>query len=165
MFLTAKRFLIRVGGDLIDAVGHAAMKIYPLRVYRELASDLQINGDWTEVIPLAPMKINRRFQLVGLYVDGAYISIASHEDGFYLPGGAAVCPEVQISDADGNWYSLEGGSFGLAGRGKEDFRKISQAGYKAHPELPQDKRFRSIRIRSKTPFVCEKIVWQNYNLK
>lgn len=164
MFLSAKRFVLRVAVFFIDLVVYAAMKIYPLRVYREIASNVRISGEWTEIIPLSPMKINRRFQLIGLHVYGAYIPIESHEDGFYLPDGVEVRPEVRISDTNGNWYSLEGGGFTL-GEGGGEFQNISRADYKAYPNLPQDKQFRSIRLRSETPFVCRKIVWQNYDLK
>jgi hypothetical protein len=157
--------LIIIGIAAIYGVRHLLQ--LPMYVDREIARDTSVTADWTEIIPELPMKISRRQQSVAVKIDGAYTSIgADAESGLFLPDGTKFFPEVQISDLDGKWYPLKGGSYSLGGsRGDGgDFRYIHLAGFRSL-DLPKDKQFRSVRIRSDVPFMCEKVIWRNYDLK
>ncbi len=163
MFLSAKRFVIRVGGYLIDAVGHVAMKIYPLRVYRELASEIQINGDWTEIVPPAPMKIKRRFQSVDLKIEGARLWLDAGK--IQLPDGRTIAPELQIQGADEHWHDLMSGRYGLSVSNfdtENDVAEISSASFSVKAD---QKEYLKVRIRSDEPFSCSKVIWRNFTLK
>ncbi len=156
--------LMIIGIAAIYAARHLRAPMY---VDREIVRDTSVTADGTEITPESSMKISRRHQSVAIKIDGAYISIGAEDDkDFFLSDGTKVSPEVEISDTEGNWYPLKGGSY-LLGDGKGDgteFRHIHLAGFRSS-ELPKDKQFRSVRIRSEIPFTCEKVIWRNYNLK
>jgi hypothetical protein len=138
----------------------------PMYVDREIAADVSIEKDWIEFTPKSTMKINRRHQAVTLFVDRA---MAKREpSGLILRDGTQIEPEVQIADINGNWYVLEGGSYTLGDGNDPETgdRYIKSASFKARdPELPANTEFKTIRIRSETPFKCDKVIWRNYNLK
>jgi len=134
-------------------------------VDREIGREVNIKQDWIEITPSTPMTVSRRFQAVTLAIDGARGK--DKVDGILLPDGSLITPQIQISDADGNWYDLTGGGQTVRNydvhNGTFD---IGTSSFKArNPKLPADKEFISVRIRSDIPFTCNKIVWQNYNLK
>lgn len=139
----------------------------PMYVTRDVAHDILISNDWNEVQPTSPMKIVRKFQSVELQIDGAYVTSKAGDHNLYLSDGTIISPQVQISDSDGMWYELEGGKYTVQPRTDgTDVMDIGTAGFGVSGgELPKDKTYRSIRIKSSVPFRCKSVMWQNYNLK
>jgi hypothetical protein len=135
-------------------------------VDREIATDVSIGKDWIEFTPTSTMKIYRDHQAVTLVVERATSRTGAR--GFVLKDGTHIEPEVQISDINGNWYVLKGGSYTL-GDGNDPetgTRYIKSASFGAYnPALPANTEFKTIRIRSENPFTCKTVVWRNYNLK
>jgi hypothetical protein len=134
-------------------------------VEREIARDVTIDKDWIEFTPKSPMKISRRFQSVTLGVNDARYNTES--DDMYLADGTNIMPEVQISDLEGNWYHLKSGGYTARDFDHETSTfRVGTASFRARdPELPSDGEFKTIRIRSATPFTCKTVVWRNYDLK
>jgi len=137
----------------------------PMYVDREIGSKVQVGPDWVEIRPNSPMKIYRMFQSVELSVEGSYTRTSGK--GWFLPDGTQLSPQVQITDDEGNWYDLEGGSYGVTSRGYgTDVIDAHLAGFKIQgSRLPPDRTFRAIRMRSDVPFTCRAVIWRNYNLK
>lgn len=137
----------------------------PMYVDREIGREIEIGKEWTEITPPSPMIVSRRFQAITLKIDGARTN--AKVDGIVLPDGSVVNPQVQISDADGNWYDLFGGSYTVRNYNlDDDSSDIGTSSFKARgSQLPADKNFIAVRIRSDIPFACRSVGWQNYNLK
>ena len=165
----SKIAVIGVGFLLVFAAGTIAFYAYivlrPMYVYHEIGRNINVNSEWTELTPSSTMKIKRRFQAVTLVVDHAQYNGKTKE--LFFRDGTTVIPELQISDVQGNWYQLEGGSYST---GKFDdetstFREVSASFSARNPDLPSNGEFRTIRIRSNRPFICAKVIWRNYDLK
>jgi hypothetical protein len=118
----------------------------------EIAGEAWVSEEWTEIKTAHPMRINRRFQEVDLVIKGA--DIRGVECGLRLPDGRTVYPEAQISDQFNNYYEL---------RVKSQCGSI--IGFGPDVQLPRDRHYTSLRIRSLEPFQGSKITWHNYNMK
>jgi hypothetical protein len=162
--------VVLVSAGLVMGTGILAVRYIlqlPMYVKREIAHDVLVSSDWTELKSDSPMKIVRKFQSVELRIDGAYMNTGKDDHNVYLPDGTAVNPEVQIADSDGNWYELKGGRYTVQSRGDaSNIMDVGTAGFAVSgAELPKDRTYNSIRIRSTVQFKCKSIIWQNYNLK
>lgn len=135
-----------------------------MHVRQEIAGEVSISMDWTEITAPSPMRIDRRFQKVDIVVEGVEIikpkcecdveDDCNCEWGLLLPDGRVVFPEAQISDEFNNYYDLYVTS-----------QCGNLIGFRSEIQLPQDRYYTRFRIRSAEPFKCSKITWHNYNLK
>jgi hypothetical protein len=150
---TKKLFIVAgvVGLVLIMGVG-----IFPLyRLFdpysdRELSGPVTISSEWTEIIPKEPLKAERQIQYLTLDIADAFLP--DYDLGkVKLSNGALVLPEVQLEDDKGTTYNLD--RSGIDQKGMVFFMH----------ELPKDKRYRVVRVRSATPIRCSRIYWRSYN--
>jgi hypothetical protein len=144
-------------------------KLERLYIRRLMATNLLISSEWTIIKPQPPMVIKKRFQRISLELEDCRQN--EDEDNLIFPDGAIINPEsdimVEISDEYGNRYRLESGQFGVSGYDAEsETIKVNWAGFSNHPnDLPGNRRYREIRIRSEKPFHCSKIYWVDYDRK
>lgn len=77
--------------------------------------------------------------------------------GLVLPDGSIVRPQVELVGKDGETYELDVPSLFLSSKGEI-------LAYFSGDDLPNDKTFTKVRIRSDKPVRCNRIFWRNYNL-
>jgi len=125
--------------------------------------DLQIKGpttlsnEWQEIVPEKPLRPERVVQEVVIYVEKP---VTQDRDSFDLvmPDGSRVTPEVQLIDDHENVYDLLVPSAFTYPNSTEAF----QRGF-GKRDLPRDRIYHRIRIRSATPVRVLKIVWRCYD--
>ena len=133
-----------------------------MHTYLEIANDAFITTEWVEFEPVESMRFERRYQEV--YVSLRDCRMHTEKEGLILPDGTVVNPEVQIVDEFGEKHPLYRGSYGVMPvGGNSELLRVNRAGYSGN--LPRDREYRSVLVRSDKPFRCSKIVWHNYNLK
>jgi hypothetical protein len=125
--------------------------------------ELQVKGpttlsnDWQEIVPEIPLRAERVVQQVVIYVEKP---VAKDRDAWDLvmPDGSRVTPEVQLIDEDGHVYNLLEPSAVTNPNSTESF----QRGFGIR-NLPKDRVYPRVRIRSATPVRVLKIVWRCYD--
>jgi hypothetical protein len=121
---------------------------------REVATGVDVSGDWVEISAQPPLKATKQVQHLILTVDGYNRSLEDTRNQLPLADSTLVSPEVEIADERGMVYRLH------------PSRLISSGvGYTTDSSLLRDKSFTKIRIRCDKPFRVSRIVWENENLK
>lgn len=123
-----------------------------MHVRQEIAVEVSVSEEWSEITATSPMKINRRFQRVDLLIDGP--GIIDDSNRITLTNGRTAFPEIQIVDEFDHSYDLRA----LSGWER-------QITLRSEIQLPRDRHYTRLRIRSGEPFQCSKITWHNYNMK
>lgn len=136
----------------------------PMYVDRQIGTDVNVASNWVEIASSPSLTKIRRFQSVILRIDGAYTDTELEGPDVFLADGTPISPELEISDEDGNWHVLRSSTFGLGESIDGEKRKVSYVGFKSR-EIDHISSFKSIRIKSSTPFRCKSVEWRNYNLK
>jgi hypothetical protein len=124
---------------------------------REIAGQTTISHQWLEITPEQPLRPERQVQY--LYIHTAPFDPDYRAWGIRFPDGSVVTPEVQLVDQDGSLYSLKSSSFSLEDRTRSNI--VSGIGFKA--DIPKDKVYRTVRIRSDKPITVSSIVWRCYD--
>ncbi len=125
--------------------------------------DLQIKGsttlsnEWQEIVPEKPLRPERVVQEVVIYVEKPVTKDRDSWD-LVMPDGSRVTPEVQLIDDHENVYDLLVPSAVRNPNSTEAF----QRGF-GKRDLPKDRIYPRIRIRSATPVRVLKIVWRCYD--
>ena len=124
---------------------------------RQIAGATTVPSDWLEITLQEPLRAERVVQQVVLYVDKP---VTHPRDSWELifPDGSKVIPEVQLVDQDGKVYDLTEPTTVTKPGSRESF----QRGFGAR-QLPSDKTYRTVRIRSDRPFKVLKIIWRCYD--
>jgi hypothetical protein len=142
----------------------AAFKIYrSLNPYldRQIADSLTLSSDWREIKPEKPLEIERQVQY--LYVHTAETFPINSTSGFReirLADGSTVRIEAELIDEQGRSYPLEPSSFSLADRTRTDIGSGVGFNYR---DLPRDRAYSVVRLRSNKPIQLSKVIWRNYN--
>lgn len=130
----------------------------------EVATNVQINSVWTEIIPQNPLKIVKRLQKIYLEIECEQ-NENQEENVWYLEDGTIINPQVQLIDEFGNTYDLEGGNAAVKPI-TSDLWKASKLGFSYRlGKLPTDRKYTKIRVRNDQTFTCSKITWLNYERK
>lgn len=166
-----KRSKVTVAGITIVSIlsGILALlflyRIFNAYVDREVARDIEINSEWTEITPSSPLKINRRFQAVAFVVDGAKRN--SRDDSLALSDGTLIDPEIRVLDTDGRWHEANERAYAITNydAANETFEVKSIYAGLNEDEYDANTAFKTIRIRSDQPFTCARLYWLNYDLK
>ena len=117
-----------------------------------LAENTSISSEWQEI------DVTDRIMLKG---DDRFVAVKLQEPfigdfekkGIQGPDGQIFHPEIIIVDSDGIEYALT--YRGFLGRMKPIYGNLSQ--------LPPDKVYRTMRIRSEIPFQASEITWTYYS--
>jgi len=123
----------------------------------EIKGPTTLSNDWQEIVPQKPLRPERLVQQVVIYVEKP---VTKDRDSWELvmPDGSRVTPEVQLIDDHGNVYDLLVPSAATYPNSTEAF----QRGF-GNRDLPRDRVYPRVRIRSAMPVPVLKIVWRCYD--
>ena len=119
-----------------------------------LAENEQIGSDWIEIVPKENLRAERDNTYIGIALELPFKTPYGAR-GIETPDGRIVNPEIFLVDEDGNEYS-----FLRSGAGGEDTSR-----YKYSGNLPRDKVFKKVRLRSDVPISVKQILWSEYDNK
>jgi hypothetical protein len=123
---------------------------------RTISGEITITDAWVEISPHEPLRADREIQEVVLAVKQP-VKVESGGWGLVLTDGSTADLEVQIIDEDGNIYNLTSPTYTVSPGSKEPM----SAGFGMR-DLPKNKTYRTVRIRSSKPLVCARIYWRCY---
>lgn len=123
----------------------------------QVSGPVTIGDKWMEFNPEQPLKAEKTFQYVYLVLEPPLKDDLYQEGkepntgkGILMPDGEVINPEIEVIDQDGNAFNLVyGGSIGL----KPTYHLASPK------ELPRDRVYTTIRIRSSREIKCKAIYW------
>jgi hypothetical protein len=128
----------------------------PTLTDRDIAGATEITSQWLEIKPDPVLKPSSQMPLVILELEGDYAPDFDSQSLRY-PDGTLGAPDVHLVDEQGNIFPLHflmvhhwdrSGSSALGG-----------AGFGAS-DLPRDRGYGKVRIRSEKPMKCSKIIWR-----
>lgn len=131
-------------------------------IEREIAGSTMITSNWLDLSPKEPLKPSNSEQSIRLEVTEAYVP-DKQRVGMRFPDGSLAVPEVQLVDVNGTVYQLDKSSLISTNAPHEDPRNANGlGGIRFHKVgLPQNRIYRSVRIRSDRSFRCSKIMWED----
>jgi hypothetical protein len=119
-----------------------------------LAENVEIGSEWIEINPSSSLRVERDNNYIGLVLEPPFKTpYGSH--GVETPDGKIVNPEISLADEDGNKYALV-----YSGAGGEEVSR-----YKYRGDLPRDKPFKKVLLRSDFPIKVKEILWSGYDNK
>jgi hypothetical protein len=119
---------------------------------REIAGPTIISSEWLEIVPDQPLRTERQIQYLVLDVADPFEPVYESWS-LRLKDGSLVQPKVQLIDESGTVYDLTSPALDEKGIG---FR---------NSDLPQDRAYRTVLIRSDKPIHLSRIYWRCYNQK
>lgn len=123
-----------------------------------IATDLAISADWQELTPNPPLSVNRQIQELNLTIEGfRHDRSAGLPFTIKLPNGTVVNPEIEIYDDKGNRYELKHVGFVMKYTDDIVFQPLA--------DLPDNRTYPMLRVRSDIPFMVSRMYWRNSNLK
>jgi hypothetical protein len=125
-----------------------------------LAEDFQIMSEWKEVGTQNELQIEKDYNYISfqieppleIWMDGADAS----KWGIKIPGGTVINPEIRIIDAEGKEYPLF--FAGSRKAGADEF-----ANYHYEGNLPINRIYQKVRLRSDSPMTVKAILWSGYD--
>jgi hypothetical protein len=123
----------------------------------QISGPVTVGDGWVEFQPEQPLKAEKTFQYVYLVLEPPLKNDLYQEGkepntgkGILMPDGEVINPEIEIIDQYGNTFNLAyGGAIGL----KPTYCL-------SYPnELPRDRVYKTIRIRSPRQIKCKAIYW------
>jgi hypothetical protein len=124
---------------------------------REIAGAITSNSGWLEIKPEPPLKPSKQSQYLVLDVATPY-ELESKSWGVRLPDGSIVTPEVELVDEYGNTFNLDRPSM------FSPTSHFTQRGFSTW-NLPKDRVYRTVRIRSDKPIQYSRVIWRCQNHK
>ena len=123
---------------------------------QNLIGPVTITSAWIEIEPKSPLRVERQRHLIALDLDKS-IQTEQGGSGLVLPDGSIERPQVELVGKDGRTYQLNVPSLFLSNTGET-------LAYFSGDDLPNDKTYIKVRIRSDRPVRCNRIFWRNYNI-
>lgn len=117
---------------------------------QDIGGPVTISSEWLEIVPKKPLRVERQIQYMILDVTDSF-EPDYDQWSLRLQDGSIVKPEVQLVDEDGNTYNLTSPALDRKGIGLRN------------SELPRDRAYRAVRIRSNKPIKLSRIYWHCYN--
>ena len=124
---------------------------------REIAGATTSKAEWLEIKPSRPLKPSKESQYVVLDVASPY-ELEDRSWGVRLPDGSIVIPEVQLIDEHGNTFNLDQPAM------FSPTSHFTQRGFSMR-DLPKDRVYRAVRIRSDKPIQYSRVIWRCENHK
>ena len=150
-FIISALAILGIGGIAISAYVAVVLVLNFWPTDRTLAKDLPVSADWTEIIDDSGFTAKYRDQSVNLRIPG--IDPDSRFDGIKRSDGSMINVEIELFDESGAVYPLE-----LSGYVTKFHRDAVFRG-----QLPKNRRFVKVRVRSDVPFTCSEVYWRDYN--
>jgi hypothetical protein len=129
----------------------------PTLTDRDIASSIAITAQWWEIKPTPPLKTSGRTSLVILELEGDYTPDFQSQK-LRFPDGTLGMPEVQLVDEHGNVFPLH--FLMVHHRDRSGSPVMGGAGFGA-PDLPADRSYSQVRVRSDKPMNCSKVIWRS----
>lgn len=124
-----------------------------------LENNFLITNVWKEIDISDSVKIERDKNYIAIFLEPSYkTSTDSQGKGIKTPNGEIINPEIKIIDEDGKEYSL-------TYSGSRSFENNEYANYSHAAELPADKKYQKVMIRSDVSIKTQKLIWSSYNIK
>ena len=118
---------------------------------REIKGPITLSSEWIEITPDKPLKPEREYQQIVLSLSEPFLGDFEAK-GVRLLDGSIITPQVQLVDQNGDTFDLKYGGF----RGRMNIY------YSNFDQLPKDREYRTVRIRSEKPINCKRILWSCY---
>jgi hypothetical protein len=125
---------------------------------KEIYGAVTLTDQWLEINLKEPIKPEREItEVVIRFADETNYIVVLKEEKLRLPDGSPVFLEGQIFDKDGAAYELKlaGYNHSLVLLGSRDANHNSN--------MPKDKFYTKVRLKSTKPLKCRQIAWRNYN--
>jgi hypothetical protein len=123
---------------------------------RDIAGVTAITPQWLEISPTPALKPQSKQSLVILELEGDYTPDFQAQM-LHFPDGTLGMPEVQLVDQQGHVFPLH--FLMVHHRDRTGSNVMGGAGFGA-PELPTDRSYGKVRVRSDKPIKCSKIIWR-----
>ena len=122
----------------------------------DIAGSTAITSKWLEITPVPALKPSGKTSLVILELEGDYTPDFQAQM-LRFPDGTMGMPEVQLVDQQGNVFPLH--FLMVHHRDRTGSNVMGGAGFGA-PDLPSDRSYGKVRVRSDKPIKCLKIIWR-----
>jgi hypothetical protein len=129
----------------------------PTLTDRDVAGSMAITSQWLEIAPAPALKPSGKASLLILELDGDYTPDFQAQM-LRFPDGTLGMPEVQLVDQQGNVFPLH--FLMVHHRDRTGSNVMGGAGFGA-PDLPTDRSYGKVRVRSDKPMKCSKIIWRS----
>jgi len=128
----------------------------PTLTDRDVAGSTAITSQWREITPVPALKPSGKTSLLILELDGDYTPDLQAQM-LRFPDGTLGMPDVQLVDQEGNVFPLN--FLMVHHRDRTGSNVMGGAGFGA-PDLPIDRSYGKVRVRSDKPMKCSKIIWR-----
>ena len=129
----------------------------PTLTDRDIAGSTAITSQWLEIKPTPLLKPSGRTSLVILELEGDYTPDFQSQM-LRFPDGALCMPDVQLVDEQGNVFPLH--FLMVHHRDRTGSNVMGGAGF-GTPDLPADRSYSEVRVRSDKPMKCSKVIWRS----
>src|SRR6476660_2781946 len=141
---------------LLVFVLYRRMGPLPTLTDRDIAGATAITSQWLEIGPAPSLKPSSKQSLLILELEGDYTP-DFQANMLRLPDGTMGVPEVQLVDQQGHVFPLH--FLMVHHRDRTGSSVMGGAGFGA-PDLPSDRSYGKVRVRSDKPIKCSKIIWR-----
>jgi hypothetical protein len=131
----------------------------------KLSGPVSVSSEWVEFRPQSPLKAEKTFQNVVLELEPPFKydlmregNVPDAGKGILMPGGEVVNPEIEVIDQYGNTFSLIWS--GATGAAPSPTYSLPYPN-----ELPRDRVYTAVRLRSPKPIKCQAVYWFNESSK
>jgi hypothetical protein len=142
---------------LVALLVYRRMGPLPTLTDRDITGSTAITSQWLEIGPTPALKPSGKTSLVILELEGDYTPDFQAQK-LRFPDGALSMPEVQLVDQQGNVFPLHFLMVHHRDRTGSDI--MGGAGFGA-PDLPTDRSYAKVKLRSDKPMKCSKIIWRS----
>ena len=128
----------------------------PTPTDRDIAGSTAITSQWFEIGPAPALKPSGKASVVILEIEGDYTPDFQARM-LRFPDGSLGMPEVQLVDQQGNVFPLH--FLMVHHRDRTGSNVMGGAGF-GSPDLPTDRSYAKVRVRSDKAMKCSKIIWR-----
>lgn len=116
-----------------------------------------ISSDWKEIDAKNLAKIEKDKNYVAILLESSFKADAE-TDGIKTSDGEIIKPEIKLVDSERNEYPL-------IYTGSRFYQNGQYVNYGYRSELPANKIYEKVLIRSNKPLKFQKIIWSGYDIK
>jgi len=141
---------------VISVLVYRRMGPLPTLSDRDIAGATTITSHWLEIEPSPGLKPSSKLSLLILELEGDYTP-DFQANMLRFPDGNLGIPEVQLVDQQGHVFPLH--FLMVHHRDRTGSNAMGGAGF-GSSDLPTDRSYSTVRIRSDKPMKCSKIIWR-----
>jgi len=125
-----------------------------------VSGPVSLSSQWTEFVPQKPLRPLKQSQEIVLDVDPSegLVEDNLHLERIQLSNGSLLLPQIQLVDSQGKVFDAEVSRYPVP-----SLYKNGISGYVSN--LPRDREFTKVRVRSDSPVRLSRIVWHCHNGK